>query len=167
MEAPSRAARIAVIGVGNDFRGDDGLGWAVVAELERRARQRPLPDGTTLSECDGDPARMMTLWQGADLAIVVDAAHTHPGSPGRLHTLELVAGQPWRSPGGETSSHGLGLGEAVELARALDRLPRRLVIHAVEGTDDTLGAGMSAEVADAVQPLVLRIEEEIAAYGQR
>ncbi|MFD9825146.1 hydrogenase maturation protease, partial [Streptomyces violascens] len=83
--------RIAVIGVGDDFRRDDGAGGAVVDRLRERAVERPLPAGTVLATCDGDPARLIALWEGADLAVVVDAAHAHPANPGRVHRLDLDA----------------------------------------------------------------------------
>ncbi|MDN3027840.1 hydrogenase maturation protease [Streptomyces sp. S.PB5] len=148
--------RIAVIGVGNEFRRDDGVGWAVLDRL----RERPLPPEAELATCDGDPGRLIGLWAGARLAVVVDAAHAHPGTPGRVHRLELDAGLLGRSSA--TSSHGLGLGEAVELARVLDLLPDHLVVYAVEGADSALGTGLSPAVADAVAPLVAAVEAEIA-----
>ncbi|MFE2865999.1 hydrogenase maturation protease [Embleya sp. NPDC059259] len=153
--------RIVVIGVGNEYRRDDGVGWAVVARLAEQATGSPLPAGVALRRCDGDPARLIALWDAADLAVVVDAAHAHPGCPGRVHRLELDA-ERLTPPGGRTSSHGLGLGEAVELARVLDRLPGRLVVYAVEGADTGLGNGLSGPVAAAVEPLARRISREIA-----
>ncbi|MEU6255784.1 hydrogenase maturation protease [Streptomyces sp. NPDC047043] len=160
----SPRARIAVIGVGNDFRRDDGVGWAVLAGLRERAGERPLPPGTVLATCDGDPARLIGLWEGADLAVVVDAAHAHPGTPGRVHRLELDAGHLAQPP--TTSSHGLGLGEAVELARVLGVLPGRLVVYAVEGADSALGTGLSPAVAAAVEPLVRAVESEVARHRE-
>lgn len=157
--------RIAVVGVGNDFRRDDGVGWTVVARLRERAETRPLPPGTVLAACDGDPGRLIGLWQGAALAVVVDAAHAHPGTPGRVHRLEIEAeclAQP-----SATSSHGLGLGEAVELARLLGLLPERLVVYAVEGAETDFGAGLSPAVAAVVEPLVLAVEDEITRFRNR
>lgn len=154
--------RIVVVGVGNEFRRDDGVGWAVVARLEERAAVRPLPSGTQLSVNDGDPARLIGLWEKAELAVVVDAAHAHPGHPGRVHRLELDKHEMWQPGGGGT--HGLGLGEAVELSRALGRMPGHLVVYAVEGADTSLGTGLTDVVADAVEPLAERIEEDIVRY---
>ncbi|MFF4360031.1 hydrogenase maturation protease [Streptomyces sp. NPDC001604] len=151
--------RIAVIGVGNEFRRDDGVGWAVLARLRERAAQRPLPPGTVLATCDGEPGRLIGLWEGADLAVVVDAAHAHPGMPGRVHRLELAGGLLAQPP--TTSSHGLGLGEAVELARALGVLPAHLVVYAVEGAESALGTGLSPAVEEAVEPLVRAVESEL------
>jgi len=157
--------RIAVVGVGNEFRRDDGVGWAVVARLRERAERRPLPAGTVLATCDGDPGRLMGLWEDAGLAVVVDAAHAHPGHPGRVHRLELGSGR--LAPPQTTSSHGLGLGEAVELARVLGRLPPRLVVYAVEGAESSLGTGFSPAVAAAVEPLADSVEDEIVRIGGR
>ncbi|MBQ0988209.1 hydrogenase maturation protease [Streptomyces sp. F63] len=159
MTAARRTGRTVVIGVGNDFRRDDGVAWRIVGRLRERAARQPLPPGTELRECDGDPGRLIGLWEGAELAVVVDAAHAHPPSPGRVHRLELDRRRLWRN--GAAGSHGLGLGEAVELSRALGTLPARLVVYAVEGADSALGTGLSAPVAAAVEPLVARIESEI------
>jgi hydrogenase maturation protease len=156
----SQPPRIAVIGVGNDFRRDDGVGWAVLARLRERAPR--LPPGAVLATCDGEPGRLIALWENADLAVVVDAAHAHPGTPGRVHRLELDAGHLAQPP--TTSSHGLGLGEAVELARVLGALPDHVVVYAVEGADSTLGTGLSPAVAAAVDPLARTIESEIARH---
>ncbi|MFJ9898309.1 hydrogenase maturation protease [Streptomyces sp. NPDC091280] len=150
---------IAVIGVGNAFRRDDGVGPAVIARLRERATDRPLPADTVLSACDGDPGRLIGLWEGARLAVVVDAAHAHPGTPGRVHRLELDAGH--LAPPSSTSSHGLGLGEAVELARVLGLLPQHLVVYAVEGADSEFGAGLSPAVAASVEPLVTAIQDDV------
>ncbi|WP_416959506.1 hydrogenase maturation protease [Streptomyces sp. Agncl-13] len=154
--------RIAVIGVGNEFRRDDGVGWAVVERLRKRAEARPHPLDTVWATCDGDPGRLIALWESAALAVVVDAAHAHPGTPGRVHRLELDA-QRLDGPR-TTSSHGLGLGEAVELARVLELLPGRLVVYAVEGADGSFGTGLSPAVAAAVDPLVTAVEDELTRY---
>ncbi|WP_372351288.1 hydrogenase maturation protease [Streptomyces sp. KL116D] len=154
--------RIAVIGVGNEFRRDDAIGCAVVRRLRERAAHRPLPAGTALATCDGDPGHLIGLWEGAGFAVVVDAAHAHPGRPGRVHRIELDSERLNRSP--TTSSHGMGLGEAVELARVLGRLPDRLVVYAVEGADSSLGTEMSRAVAATVEPLATMVEDEIVRH---
>ncbi|GAB3430903.1 hydrogenase maturation protease [Flindersiella endophytica] len=138
--------RSVVIAVGNPYRHDDAVAAAVLARL----RELDLPPGTHLAESDGDVAELIDLWDGAALAVVVDAVHAHPPSPGKVHRVE--AGD-LRLPAGQASSHGLGLGEAVDLGAALGRLPDRLVIYAVEGAEFGFGVGLSAPVA-AVVPLV-------------
>ncbi|MYT75130.1 MULTISPECIES: hydrogenase maturation protease [unclassified Streptomyces] len=162
MAARAGRTRIAVIGVGNMLRRDEGVGWAAVALLEERARHRPLPPGTALAVCDGDPGRLIGLWEGAELAVVLDTAHTHPGRPGRVHRIALDAAHLNRPCA--AGSHGLGLAGAVELARLLGRLPGRLVVYAVEGADHSLGTRMSPEVRASVAHLAAAVEDEIVRH---
>ncbi|MEU6329728.1 hydrogenase maturation protease [Streptomyces sp. NPDC047049] len=160
----SAAARIAVIGVGNDYRRDDGVGRAVVTRLARRGRYRPLPRGVTLMCTDGEPTRLIAAWEDARLAVIVDAAHARPARPGRVHRLRVDGDLP-QTRWGETSSHGFALGDAVQLARALGRLPGALLVYAVEAADTRLGTGLSPPVAAAVGPLVQRIEEDLVRHA--
>ncbi|MGV9251975.1 hydrogenase maturation protease [Streptomyces sp. NPDC003697] len=141
--------RVVVIGVGNPLRGDDGVGPAAVEALRSR-----VPDGTVLAVSDGEPARMLDLWQGADTVIVIEALRARPARPGELHTL-TAAEAAGRCPG-TASTHALGLGEGLALAEALGRLPRRLVVHAVEVAGTELGAGLSEAVRSALPGLVDR-----------
>jgi hydrogenase maturation protease len=117
---------------------------------------RRLP-GVELAGCDGEPSRLIELWTGASLAIVVDAVRTEPARPGRLHRLS--AHHPAvRGAAPAASSHGVSLGEAVELARVLDRMPERLLLYAVETDQVGFGVGLTPPVADAA----VRVAEEIA-----
>ncbi|MCK7622192.1 hydrogenase maturation protease [Streptomyces sp. RS10V-4] len=154
-------ARIAVIGIGNDHRRDDGVGWAVVAGLARRR----LPRGIALFRSDGEPSRLLAAWDGARTAIVVDAARCRPSPrPGRVHRFGLHEACRRSSPAG-TSSHGFALADAVELARVLGRLPGELLLYAVEAADTGPGRTLSPPVAAAVRPLVARIARDLALLG--
>jgi hydrogenase maturation protease len=150
--------RVVVIGVGNEYRRDDGLGPAVLARL----RADP-PAGAVLAGSDGEPAGMLDLWDGADLAVVVDAVAGPSGHGG--HRYELCVADLPDGAGEAVSSHGVGLGETVALARALNRMPRRLVVLAVDGTDFGFGTRLSPAVAAAVEPLVRRVRELVAGTG--
>ncbi|MBX6770055.1 MAG: hydrogenase maturation protease [Actinomadura rubrobrunea] len=138
-----------VIGVGDRFRRDDGAGPAVVEALRGRT-----PDGVTLAVTDGEPARLIELWAGADLAIVVDAVRAEPSRPGRVH--ETGPDAVPRS-GGSASSHTLGLGEAVALGRAMDRMPEELRVLAIEGAQFGWGCELTPPVAAAVETVAERI----------
>jgi hydrogenase maturation protease len=145
-----------VIGVGNEFRRDDGAGLAVVARLRGR-----VPDTVLLLASDGEPAGLVEAWTGAALAVVVDAVRAEPAVPGRLHRLVL---DPAAVPdAGNVSSHGLGLADAVGLGRALGRMPGRLILHAVEAADTSQGTGMTAAVAAAVAELARAVLADIRA----
>lgn len=133
-----------VIGIGNELRRDDGAGPAVIGEL----RGRSLRDAT-LVVTDGEPTRLIDLWDGADLAIVVDAAS---GRSGHISEMDSVDGVP---PG--TSSHALGLGAATRLGEVLGRMPRRMRVYVIEGADFGFGSGLDPAVARAVTEVADRI----------
>ncbi|MFI0411784.1 hydrogenase maturation protease [Actinomadura sp. 3N508] len=136
-----------VIGVGNDFRRDDGAGPAVVEALRGRV-------AAVLAVTDGEPARLIGLWAGADLAIVVDAVRAEPPAPGRIHDLGAETAALARRP---VTGHALGLGEAVALGLAVGQMPARLRVLAIEGLDFSLGRGLTPEVAAAVTAVTDRI----------
>lgn len=146
--------RIVVIGVGNPYRADDGVGPAVVDRLENL-------DGAVLARSLGEAAELIDLWTGADLAIVVDAVLADPAHPGRVH--RLVVHRPPAERGRAASSHGMDLGEAVELARVLDRLPGELILYAVEVDQVGYGEGLTPAVADASERLAEDIAAEVTA----
>ncbi|MBO1414077.1 hydrogenase maturation protease [Streptomyces sp. FH025] len=156
--------RTVVIGVGNEYRHDDGVAVAVLAEL---AAQDLPADRLTL--CDGEPTRLMELWEGADLAVVIDAVHGHPGEPGRIHRVTVDAdhllADPLADEAAAAGTHGLGLGHAVALAAALARLPRELLIVAVEGEDFSIGEGLSPAVARAVPQVVAEVRRAVDGHG--
>lgn len=152
--------RIRVIGVGNPYRRDDGAGPAVVAGLRRR--RLPTVD---LVECDGEPTRLLDLWAGAEVAVVVDAVRTGARPPGTIHRRSVRHPSFGRARG--ATSHAVDFGDAVALAAALDRLPGRMLLYLVEAGDTSAGVGLTPPVAAAVTELVAEIAEEVTWRAQR
>jgi len=60
------------------------------------------------------------------------------------------------------SSHGLGLDSAIGLARALDRMPGTLIVHAVEAGDLGQGPGLTPAVAAAIDTLASAVLRDLA-----
>jgi hydrogenase maturation protease len=146
-----------VIGVGNEFRRDDGAGPAVIARLRALQPDDVGLSGVTLGVSGGEPGRLIDLWQGAGLAVVIDAVRDTARPPG--HTCQLAVDGLAGMVDSAVSSHGIGLGDTVELARALGRLPARLAVLAVVGREFGFGTELTAEVAIAVADLVERVRE--------
>ncbi len=148
--------KVVLIGVGNLHRGDDGAG----IEVARRARKR-VPKGVTVIESPGDAAHLMESWDGRKAAIVVDAASPR-GAPGSVLRLE-AHGEPLKSGLFAATTHDLGVEHAVELARALGRLPGRVVLYGVEGRTFGHAQPMSREVAEALDGVVDAVVAEAKA----
>jgi hydrogenase maturation protease len=143
---------IRVIGVGNEFRRDDGVGLRVVDEVRRRD-----PSVTVLAR-DGEPTRLLDAWEGADAVVVVDALRSG-AAPGTIWTLRVEDGIRLPSAAGP-GSHGAGGADAVELGRALRRLPR-VVLCGVEAADFGEGPTLSPAVAAAVDEAARRVLAEV------
>ena len=152
--APLGGAPVVVIGVGNEFRRDDGAGLAVVARLRDLA-----PAGVELVTTDGEPTRLIEAWTGAALAVVVDAVRAEPPQPGTVH--RFVVDRPGAGATRAASSHGLGLDDAISLALALDRMPGRLIVHAIEAGDLTQGPGLTPPVAAAVGAVAAAVLDDL------
>ncbi|MGE5292048.1 MAG: hydrogenase maturation protease [Micromonosporaceae bacterium] len=161
------AGRTVVIGIGNEFRRDDGVGPAVIGHLRGQ-----VPAEVELAISDGDPVRLIEMWSGATLAVVVDAVRADPAKPGRIHRFVVdkpgSAGAAAASPGGpgagqSASTHGLGLDEAIGLAVALGRMPERLIVHAIEAADTTQGTGMTPAVAASIGAAAAAVQSDLLA----
>lgn len=164
---PDRARQTIVIGVGTDLRGDDGFGPAVLDALRKMPA---VAARAQLAVCDGEPSRLIDLWDGYRYAVVVDAVRGGSERYGFVYRRDLTPrtapGQAVAAGGAEGSepsgnSHAAGLGSAVRLGQVLDRLPGRLILYAVHGRDFRLGAPLSHPVELAVAQLVSRISQEI------
>ena len=141
-----------VIGLGNRFRGDDAIGLEIAREL---ASLRP---GLRVVEHDREPLDLIQLWAGSESAIVVDALAGD--RPGRIHRFDASgASGPWGRRG-PASSHALDLGQAIELARALGRLPARLEVIAIEGREFAPGAAASRAVRASASRIVVELARE-------
>lgn len=149
---------MVVMGVGNPYRRDDGVGPALAAAIGALK----LPDVTVLTS-DGEPGRLLDAWSGAELAVVVDAMCRDGGKPGQIHRVGVTDGGPASdlACSGSASTHGLGIGEAIALARALDRLPVRLVVYAVEADDVGHGEQLSPSVTASLPRLTELVLAEL------
>lgn len=147
-------APIVVIGVGNPLCGDDGAGIAVVRRLRAQA-------GVRVLEQSGEATALLEALREAAAMLIVDAASG--GRPGNFRRLDAAA-QPLPQRLFGCSTHGLGVAEGIELARALGALPAVCVVYALEGSQFGTGAAMSPAVQAAVPAVAARVEAEIEAY---
>ncbi len=143
-----------IIGLGNEARGDDAAGLAAVRRLKRE-----FADHVEVLESAGDGVQLLHTWKNAPSVIVIDAASSG-APPGTVHRFDACADVlPAVRFGGST--HAFGLSEAVELARALGELPRRLIIYAIEGKGFETGTGLSVEAAAAIESLSERVRADL------
>ena len=137
-----------LIGLGNSFRRDDGVG----PEILRR-----MPDVPS-RYCEGDPLRLMAALDGESSACIVDAVQgTEPGRVHRWVWPEIP--REFLRP--SLSSHGMSLLEALRLLEQSGRLPQRVTVYGVEG-EDGWGEGFSQPVETALSRLEVMVREDLA-----
>ena len=142
--------RALLAGIGNEFRGDDAVGL-LVAE---RIRQLKLADVEVITLSDNLDT-LLNIWHDLEIVILVDAIHSDE-APGRLISLDLLHDSPPHNMTA-TSTHALDPLQLVKMARILNRLPRRLYLVGIEGTDFAIGADVCDEVYAALPGAVKRI----------
>lgn len=153
---PGTVPRVVVVGMGSEYRRDDGAGVAVAEQVARTC-----PHVTFLGPI-GEPLDLLGLWDGADLAVVADAVRSG-AEPGTVQLIELSdavgTGQGSGGPPGTTSTHGIGLTGVLRLARAVGSGPRRVVVVGIEGSEFGNGVGLSPAVERAVSHAVRHVRE--------
>lgn len=152
---------VIVIGVGNPDRGDDGAGPAVARRVRAALTERGLPQARDIRvlECGGEASTLMDAWDGAPTVILIDAVRSG-APPGHVHRIDAHR-QTISESGFRSSTHAFGVAEAVALARALGRLPARLVLYGIEGQMFDAGTRLSAEVAAAVPTATTQVVSEV------
>lgn len=146
---------VCVVGIGNRWAGDDGVGLEAVRRLE--AAWAPAGAGR-----DGEVAfltlphagvELIEVMGRCDLLILVDAVSSG-ATPGTVHS-EVWRPDRLAARGTErASSHGLGVREALGLAAALGKLPPRVILWGIEVASTAPGEGLSPAVA-ATLPIVV------------
>lgn len=146
---------MAIIGLGNPLRGDDGIGPRVVQELARCA----LPPGTVALDGGTAGLGLLGLLNGWDRVIVVDAADVGQEAgqfvrfrPDQARLAEAIDG---------FSFHHAGLAEVLALACALDQPLPPLVVFGVQPGQVGWQEGLSAAVEASLPALVEAILREV------
>jgi hydrogenase maturation protease len=151
---PERRAKVLVIGVGNRYRSDDRAGLVVV-ELVRRAG----PAAVDVVEIEGEPISLIDAWGDAPFVYLVDAVASG-AEPGSVHRFDALA-EPPPAAFRRRSTHAMSLADVIELARALDRMPERLVVYGIEGEAFVAGTEISPRVQTAVVEAADRLVAEL------
>jgi hydrogenase maturation protease len=138
----SDAARAVIVGIGQRAAGDDAVGILVAGVLAAR--------GFETRAC-ADASVVLALLEAGRRVVVVDAV-VGGGPPGTV--LRLDPGELSGAPA-PLSSHGIGVAEAIELARTLygERIVAAVAIVGV-AIDRPLRAvvELSPAVAAAIEP---------------
>lgn len=159
-------SRVRIIALGNDMAGDDAAALDVVRRLEARL---------VATGSDGELDMILAGRPGADLldllpadvpTVLVDVTRSG-AAPGTIFNLGLDELNDAITGERHVSSHGFGPGDALRLGKALGRaLPQGRFVG-VEGRRFEAGAGMSAEVAGALDATIAAVLQAARDLGAR
>lgn len=147
-------SQILLIGVGNEFRSDDGVGFVIARKLKTKC----LPNTEVIEE-SGDGGVLMETWKGTNRVILFDAMLAGV-APGTIYRFEAHT-QPISTKFFHCSTHAFGVAEAIELARILHQLPSYFIVYGIEGKTFEAGTGLSPEVEKAAQDVAERVAQEV------
>jgi hydrogenase maturation protease len=146
--------KVLVVGIGNVYRSDDGIGLLIA----RKIRERRLLS-VTVKEESGEGAALMEAWQGYESVILVDAISSgaKPGTILRIDAWKKKVPMKFF----HYSTHAFSVAEAIELARAMKTLPPRLIVYGIEGASFSAGVGISHVVQISAKRIVEQILKKI------
>ena len=153
-----RKSRTLIVGIGNRYRSDDGFGCLVANELASM-----VGNDVQCMEHDGEPAALMECWEDRARVLLLDAVSS--GAPaGTIFQFDLTQ-QALPEAFNLYSTHAFGVPQAVELARALNKLPPEIRFYGVEGVCFDAGEGLSDDLAEVKDAVIKKIVEWLDSAG--
>ncbi len=136
-------------------------------------RSEPLPEAdtsaeTTVHTTESPGADLVTLLDGIDLLVVVDAAEqgpTHP--PGTWQCIDYRRSPDRVRARSASNAHALGVDLALKLAEQMDLLPTEVWIYAISVAPGGCGEAVSPAVGQTIQFLSERIPSDIEKWRER
>ena len=156
--------RVAVLGLGNVLRRDDGVGPAVVARLEA---EWDVPAHVEVLDLGTPGLDLVDHLVHRDAVVFVDAV-VRAGAPGEVVVLDPAAlrGSTASVPAGpRMTSHEAGVDDALTLAAMDGRGPARVRMVGVVAEDLGDGPGFSRAVEAAVPAACAAVIAELDALG--
>jgi hydrogenase maturation protease len=155
--------RVLIVGVGNEWRGDDAAG----IEVARRVRSAAGYAGVGVHEQQGELSGLVDHWHGVDGVVLVDTMRSRLPA-GAVRRFDASRTPLPAAMNSSMSTHAFGLSETIELARTLNRLPARVIVYAIQADRFEAGAGFSRPLTATLPALaeaVLGEARELAAQG--
>lgn len=146
--------RILVIGVGNEYRGDDSVGVIVARRLKEQ-----LGGEVDVMHLAGDVTGLLESLKSRGAVIIIDAAKSG-APPGTIHRF-VVGEKPIPEKLFCYSTHAFSVGEALKLAKALRQIPDQVIVYGIEGAHFEFGRGLTPEVERAVNQVITMVIEDM------
>jgi hydrogenase maturation protease len=145
---------VLVIGIGNEYRSDDGVGLAIARKIHGKHIS-----SITVKEWSGEGAALVELWSGFKSVIIIDAVSSG-AKPGTIFKFDACK-EPVPAKFFHYSTHAFSIAEAIELARTMKMLPSSLFVYGIEGLNFTAGTNISKAVQNSADQIIEQILKTI------
>lgn len=158
--------RIALLGLGNVLRRDDGAGPAVIARLEALFE---FPQGVFVMDLGTPGLDLVDMLVEREAVVFVDAIvdRSAPGSVRVLDPADLRGSTGAVRPSPRVTSHEAGVDDALVLAAMDGRGPSRVRLVGIVAEDLGDGPGLSPAVEGALERACDVVLAELASLGVR
>ena len=145
-----------IIGVGNIFKRDDGIGIRLLEEIEEG---KDLGDIATY-EVGSATMDVLHILKDLDEVLIIDAVNFR-GDPGdhRFFTPEEV-----ESLSGTETAHGTDILRVIEMSEGLDEIPQKIMIMGIQPRDTEFSEELSEPLKDKFPELVEALCEKVESY---
>ncbi|HUL44856.1 MAG TPA: hydrogenase maturation protease [Bacteroidota bacterium] len=150
--------RLTVVGLGNTYLTDDGVGICVAKELKRRIRDCRV----TIREVTGDSLDVIEAVENADEAVIIDAVKNGAIHGGGVCTSPLYNSSPPTvsknlAPGRPFSVHTINLQTALLLRKSAGaHIPDKITLFGINAVDtETFHEGCTPDLRRAIPEIVL------------
>ena len=145
---------ILLIGVGNVYRRDDGVGHFIVNQIKSRGYEH-----VAYLNLKAEGIDLIEHWKNFSTVILFDAVSCTE-KPGTVFRFELPPDELPKNVFG-CSTHAFNIADAIHLARALNQCPAKIVVFGIAGKDFETGQGLSQEVHSAALTVTDQVQQEI------
>lgn len=156
--------RICVVGIGNSWASDDGIGPAVVERLRTKYIEDAAASGTTATvifkTLPHPDLSLLDCLQTCHTLVVVDAVKSG-APPGTVHSHVWYPGLVKSRGVEQVSQHGLGVNDMLQLAAQFNQLPELVILWGIEVACTEPGQAVSAPVAHAFPAVVKGLYTEL------
>lgn len=153
----SMTRSIAVIGVGNPLRRDDGIGIVLLHHIKEKKEIFT----QILTFVDGGIGGMnlLHLFNKFDVIIVLDAVDFNgPAGETRFFSIEDISSKKQVST---VSTHNEDLFKVITLSKQIDACPKEIFVFGVQPQDVSFGQGLSDSIKKRFDVITYNMERHI------
>ncbi|MGM0404546.1 MAG: hydrogenase maturation protease [Thermoplasmatota archaeon] len=145
--------KIGVIGIGNLYRGDDGIGPKLVQEIQ----EKPFPSNILFFDIGLKEISLIHILKDLDSVLIIDAVN-FDGKVGEFRFFKIDEVDSIREISG---SHGSNLFQIIELSKKMEEAPDEIIIMGIKSENMELGDKMSDEIIENIDLYLKNIEEKL------